>query len=315
MAVLGLDYEFRIAPAALKAAGVVAVSRYFTQPSWPKSITAAEIAELRAAKIAILCNFETTADRMRGGAAAGRADAVELRRYMDDCGVPRIGVVGYFSADWDVQPSEVAAVLAYLRAAGTVLGTGLVGCYGGLRAVAAAADAGFRTWQTTAWSGGKWDPRAAMRQTGESRTVGGVRADVNQIIDLGALGAWTTEGTDMTMTPAQEKTLLDEVANLYSGLFYGGSSMGTPGLGGSNSLVAKLDALLARPAPAPVDTTALASQIVAGLVPHLPQGADPAAIAAAVVAAVQAHVPGPVDTVALAAQLTHDIGAAWAAGS
>lgn len=296
---IGLDYTSRIAPAALISAGVVVVARYFTRPSWPKSITAGEIAELRASGMPIVVNFESTADRMRAGAAAGRADAVELRGYMDRFGVPRTGVVAYFSADWDVQPSEVAAVLAYLLAAENVLGDGLVGCYGGLRAVAAAANAGYRIWQTAAWSGGRWDPRAVMRQTGQSMTVGGVRADVDQITDVGALGAWMTGDTDMALTDTQAKQLLDQVNNLYSGFFYGGSSMGTPGAGGSNSLVAKIDALQGRPASG-VDVPSLAAALVAAMLPHLPPAPDTAGIAAAVAAAVEAHSPGGADAQAVA---------------
>lgn len=204
----GYDYTDRIDPAALlapDAAGerCAVVFRYTTRPSWPKSITPIEAYELGKIRMPLACNFESTADRMKGAAAAGHADAVEQMGNLALLGIPYGAVRSWFSADWDVQPSEVTAVLDYLHAAADVLGgKARVGCYGGLRAVQAAADAGFAIWQTVAWSGGKWDPRAAARQTGQQRNVGGVVVDVNDIRNLSALGAWTGGEMELTDTVA-----------------------------------------------------------------------------------------------------------------
>lgn len=187
---IGFDYTDRIPPAELRAAGCAVVFRYTTWSGWGKSLTPTEADELYAAGIPIAANFESTADRMKGGAAAGHADALEARGHLGDDHMPT-GLRIWFSADWDVQPGEVSLVLDYLHAAADALGSkNLVGLYGGLRAVKAAADAGFSIWQTVAWSGGQWDPRAVARQTGEERTVGGVQVDVNEILDLAGLGAW-----------------------------------------------------------------------------------------------------------------------------
>ena len=200
---IGFDYTDPIAPAALKAAGCSLVSRYVTRLDWPKSLQRAEADALRAAGMPILCNFESTADRMKGGAAAGQADATEALQHLAALGAPA-GVTVWFSADWDVQPAEVPAVLAYLQAAASVLGSkSRTGLYGGLRAVSAAADAGYGIWQTIAWSGGRWDPRAVMRQTGTEQNVGGVQVDVNEILNLAALGAW---GGPTTPAPAPAPT-------------------------------------------------------------------------------------------------------------
>jgi len=135
------------------------------------------------------------------------------------------GLIGWFSADWDVQPSEIPAVLAYLNAAASVLGgKRYVGCYGGLRAVSAAIDAGFGGWQTVAWSGGQWDPRAVARQTGRQLIVGGVQVDENVIINLAALGAWggpastPTPGGDIVGTiPASIGQFYPEIAGQFPG--------------------------------------------------------------------------------------------------
>lgn len=214
---IGFDYTERIAPAALKAAGCSVVSRYVTRLDWPKSLQRAEAEELRAAGMPILCNFESTADRMKGGAAAGQADAGEALQHLAALGAPA-GVTVWFSADWDVQPGEVPAVLAYLQAAAGVLGSkSRTGLYGGLRVVSAAADAGYGIWQTIAWSGGKWNLRAAMRQTGAEQTVGGVQVDVNEVINLAALGAWGGPALAPTPIPTPNSTEDDSMPAFATG--------------------------------------------------------------------------------------------------
>lgn len=200
---LGLDYTARIDPAALKQAKVDVVFRYVMPqtPFWTKALTNAEAAELLAAGIGIVSNFESTADRMKGGTQAGHEDALTLLADWHALGAPA-GLVGWFSADWDVQPQEVVLVLDYLTAAAEVLGgKQYVGLYGGYRAVSAAADNGFAIWQTSAWSYGRWDPRCAARQDGGQAVIGGVTVDLNTILNLNALGAWTGD-TVSTIPPS-----------------------------------------------------------------------------------------------------------------
>lgn len=217
MTVIGFDYTERIPPAALLAAGCSVVIRYTTWSGWAKSLTPNEADELHAAGIPVVANFESTGDRMKGGAAAGRADALEVVGHLRDDHLPTDLKV-WFSADWDVQPSEVALVLAYLSAAASVLGgVQKVGLYGGLRAVKAAADAGFAIWQTVAWSGGVWDPRAVARQTGAEQTVGGVRVDVNEIENLAGLGAWGGPAPAPGPTPTTASDPEDDMPTFATG--------------------------------------------------------------------------------------------------
>lgn len=295
---IGYDYTARIPPAALKAAGCSVAFRYVMPqtPYWVKALRNAEAQELLAAGIPIVSNFESSANREDGGAQAGHDDAVTLVADWKALGAPS-GLIGWFSADWDVQPSEIPAVLAYLNAAASVLGgKKYVGCYGGLRAVSAAMDAGFGGWQTVAWSDGKWDPRAAARQTGRQLMVGGVQVDENVIINLAALGAWG--GPASTPTPGGDTvgTIPASIGQFYpeiSGQFPAGQTFDSDTAliwadGGARAAAfyAKqardaINALAARPAPVPaVDVNALAAL----LVPHLTGGVDPNAVAQAVVA-------------------------------
>jgi hypothetical protein len=309
---LGLDYTSRIDPAALKQAGVAVVFRYTTWLGWPKSLTKAEADELLAAGIPIVANFESTADRMRGAATAGHADAVEVLQHLADLGAPS-GLKVWFSADWDVQDTEVVLGLDYLHAAADVLGgKDKVGCYGGLRAVSAAADAGFAIWQTSAWSYGRWDPRCAARQDGGQALVGGVQADLNTILNYDALGAWNGADPMSYTVSAGWQADYPDVAGALAAHMPPGTVLDVDhaaGYSAVRSFVAaeraatiedKLDQLLARPAAGPVvDPVVLA----AALGPLLHPSLDAAAVAAQLVP----HLPGTPDALAFAQALADHI--------
>jgi glycoside hydrolase-like protein len=304
--VIGFDYTDRIPPAALKAAGCAVAFRYVMPqtPYWVKALRNAEAQELLAAGIPIVSNFESSANREDGGAQAGHDDAVTLLADWHALGAPS-GLIGWFSADWDVQPSEIPAVLAYLNAAASVLGgKQYVGCYGGLRAVSAAIDAGFGGWQTVAWSGGQWDSRAVARQTGRQLIVGGVQVDENLIINLAALGAWggpTSGGTDMA-----NNVIPPSIAHHFPGLDLSADfpanaqfDEATADIWGDARAEAawryglansqKLDQLLARPTTPTVDLAALEAAIVAQLLPHLNGNVDVNALATVLAPAIVAH--------------------------
>lgn len=285
---IGFDYEYRIAPSALRAAGCSVVFRYTMPqtPYWVKALRNAEAAELLGAGFPVVSNFESSADRMRGGAAAGREDALQLVADWSALGAPR-GLVGWFSADWDVQPSEVAACLAYLNAAAVVLGgRRYVGCYGGFRVCKAAADGGFGIWQTVAWSRGQWDPRAAARQTGGQRTVGGVSVDVNVIANLAGLGAWMPVPPTPTPTTGDDVTpqdIKDIAAAVYD---YGREDITVPGGTVKNAPLGQLAhgawvAVNDPKSPVLSGMAAIRAEQAAGFAALQAKGTDTAALAAA----------------------------------
>lgn len=301
---IGYDYTDPIAPAALKSAGCAVAFRYVMPqtPYWTKALRNPEAQQLLAAGIPIVSNFESSANRELAGAAGGHADAETLLADWQALGAPS-GLIGWFSADWDVQPGEVSAVLAYLDGAAAVLGgKKYVGCYGGYRACVAAADAGYGIWQTVAWSNGQWDPRAAARQTGRQLVVGGVQVDENVIINLAALGAWggpiPTGVPDMT---PDESSMLAEIhqsaVTFANWQFFAPAGreqvQGTHAwrmqstLNNTQAISEKLDQLLARPAAAPVDVNALAAAVG----PLLHPTTDVNALAAAL--ALHVGVPDP----------------------
>jgi len=305
--VIGADYTERIAPAALKAAGIAVVFRYLSNPGWPKNLTKTEAAELLAAGIPIVLNYETTADFMLGGYSAGQACARSARAQATALGAPTTTRI-YYSADFDVTAAQIPTVMAFLQGARSVDGAAEVDEYGGLRLAQAAAAAGMRPWQTIAWSGGVWDPRDVARQTGVQRTVGGVVVvDVNEIEDLAALGAWggpTSGGPDVNLTDTVTVSSgfaarYSSAANPIDGFTAGANiSVGTLLEGSAIRAVnnehllvstnAKLDQLLARPTAQPVDIAALEAAIAAQL-SHLTGNVDVPALAADLAPAIVAH--------------------------
>lgn len=215
---LGFDYTERIPPEALKAAGCEVVFRYISVPGYAKNLTLPEAEELLNAGIAIVLNYETTADFMLGGFQGGVAAAQSARAQARALLAPATTRI-YYSTDFDVQPSQVASVMAFLNGATSVDGKGEVGDYGGLRIVQSAWNAGYPTWQTTAWSGGAWQMGDVAQQTGEQRTIAGVVVDVNNILDFNALGAWTRSTPVAGLIPQGVRDLFPEVASQFNGSF------------------------------------------------------------------------------------------------
>jgi len=187
---LGLDYETGPAPAALCAAGVHFVCRYVSTAGNPKNLTPAEAKELRKAGLAIVLVFETVSDRALAGYQAGAADARSARAQTDACGYPKSAAI-YFAVDFDAQPGQLAKVVSYIRGAASVLTPARTGVYGGLAAVRACLDAKVCRfgWQTLAWSGGEWEPRAQLRQVAINETLAGHGVDRNEAVQA-RFGQW-----------------------------------------------------------------------------------------------------------------------------
>ncbi len=130
---------------------------YDFSKNWPVKL----IRTYQHAGIARVFVWETTANRALSGCLAGTSDALAARA--QSAGFAR---VIYFAVDFEEQPSEVATIAGYFRCAGRLLGRGHIGAYGGYWTVAHLFDEhliGYG-WQTYAWSGGRWDPRAQLEQ-------------------------------------------------------------------------------------------------------------------------------------------------------
>jgi Domain of unknown function (DUF1906) len=177
----GCDYSTsRPNPTQMKAAGIKFVVRYVSPGVNPKNLTKPELTALLGAGFEVAVVFESTEGRMKDGHGAGAWDAT-----VADTELKALGLTGlpcYFAADWDVQPSELAACDAYLDGVASVIGHARTGVYGGLRIVKHALDnaKAAYAWQSYAWSGGVWDTRAQLRQVKNGVSLAGGEVDIDE---------------------------------------------------------------------------------------------------------------------------------------
>src|SRR5258708_4819206 len=116
------------------------------------------------------------------------------------CGGPATAAL-YLSGDWDFNTStDGALVAAYFKGAASVLGLARIGAYGGYWLIKFLFDNGLITygWQTYAWSGGQWDPRAHIQQYNNGVIMSGVEVDYDRSMQAD-FGQWTQGGGTMTL--------------------------------------------------------------------------------------------------------------------
>lgn len=198
MSIAVADYAFTHPTATqLAAAGVKAVGRYFGQSGPPKNLTRTEAQILTSHSIAVVSLFEYGAQQATGGAAQATRDVALARQQRDEVGMPHDRPF-YFAVDFDIPDyapnssdplAKLGPVGAYFHQVHAEMG-GNCGAYGGYWLVKRLFDAGLISWgfQTVAWSGGQWDARACLRQTGQSAFGGVADVDVPERADF---GQWT----------------------------------------------------------------------------------------------------------------------------
>jgi hypothetical protein len=192
---IGIDYAWaspKPSPSALKSAGVLFIVRYLSHdPS--KDLVKPELDAAVAAGLAVVANWEAGATNMLGGFSQGVDDAQNADGQASLLGMN--GTPIYFSADFDETPGQDVPVEEYMRGVASVIGLSRTGVYGDYYVVKRVFDAGHARygWQTYAWSGGQWEPRAQLRQTLNGITVAGVSADRDQS-EAADFGQWPRPG-------------------------------------------------------------------------------------------------------------------------
>src|SRR5258708_555737 len=176
-----------------------------------KCLTPGEAKTLLAGGISPVSNYEWYATRLIDDGFgnrwttdqafnAGVWDAQTGNTIHVACGGPATAAL-YLSGDWDFNTStDGALVAAYFKGAASVLGLARIGAYGGYWLIKFLFDNGLITygWQTYAWSGGQWDPRAHIQQYNNGVIMGGVEVDYDRSMQAD-FGQWTQGGT---MVPA-----------------------------------------------------------------------------------------------------------------
>jgi len=130
--------------------------------------------------IALVSNWEWSANRALQGHDAGVWDAATAAKIHHACGGPSDRPI-YFSVDVDVAEQ---AVLDYFKGVASAIGLHRTGAYGSYRVLHELFNAGAITWgwQTYAWSGGVWEPRAHIQQYSNNMSLGGHSVDYNHSI-------------------------------------------------------------------------------------------------------------------------------------
>ncbi len=201
----GIDFAYGSpGGAAIKRAGYGFVVRYLGG-SASKDLTRAEMQDYLAHGLAIGLVWESSAQRMLEGRAAGQKDAFGARAQARAIGAPS-PVAIYFAADSGIfsNPIDQPAALAYLDGAADELGDPkLVGAYSGapfIRAVKAHGP--FLLWQTFAWSSGVVVSGIDLYQIKGQAVVNGVTVDRDE--SSGPAGLWGQIGGDVTETEKEQ---------------------------------------------------------------------------------------------------------------
>lgn len=184
----------------IAAAGSKFAARYLVpaQYAW-KRLTKSEADAITAAGMQIVSVFETTADRAKGGAAAGQNDgAAALKEAQTIAQTP--GSAIYFAVDYDAQTSDYNAIEAYLKAAAAAIPGYESGVYGSYAVIEEMHKRGAckHFWQTYAWSKGKQSSYANIYQYKNGTSVAGVSVDLNH--SYGGEGWWNTQEGAITMS-------------------------------------------------------------------------------------------------------------------
>jgi hypothetical protein len=204
----GVDYAWsHPGGAALQKAGKKFACRYLSADA-SKNLTRTEADDLAAHGIWSVVVWETSANRALGGRSAGASDAQRAAAQAKAAGMPD-GRPIYFAVDFDATQTQQILIDAYLDGAASVIGRDRVGIYGGYYPVKRALDAGKAkwAWQTIAWSGGQWDPRAVIRQ-GAQMSINGVSCDLNTAT-ADDFGQWMPGKTPTPATPVEEHIVAD----------------------------------------------------------------------------------------------------------
>lgn len=183
---------------ALYEAGVRFWGRYLVPKGW-KALTKVEADILHNAGIALLLIWETTANRPKGGAAAGTQDGTTARELAKAMGVPA-GTTIYFAVDYNPAETEYDVIANYIRAAMEACGEYVAGVYGSYAVVESMRmrTSCNRLWQCVAWSSGHVSDNALTYQyqwQGGNEAVemgkkAGFAVDMNACADMRQAGLW-----------------------------------------------------------------------------------------------------------------------------
>lgn len=178
----GVDYSWaRPGSGALRNAGKKFVWRYlYADGQGGKGLDKSELDELTAGGLDVVVGYEAGASRALDGRQAGIDDAHAALAQLAALGLPNMPI--YLATDFDAPDysagndprQDLGPIADYYDGARSVLGN-MTGGYGSYYVIKRLFDAGLINWgfQTYAWSGGQWDPRAQLQQYLNGQNING----------------------------------------------------------------------------------------------------------------------------------------------
>ncbi len=177
MGEFGIDYAWGVPNITVfKRMGVHFAGGYLS-PDPSKNITAAEYRAFEKAGMGMISFWESTASRALDGKSAGEHDAEQAVAQIKQLGGPYKTAPVLFTQDFGSYGGAWRTD-AYHDGTARVIGKYRAGKYGDYEACARHLSRGYHyVCQTYAWSGGRWDPRAQLRQYSNGHTIAGLSVD------------------------------------------------------------------------------------------------------------------------------------------
>lgn len=270
-------------PIQLGAAGYSGAIGYVSEDTTGKNITRAQIDALHNAGLDVGLVYEYAPGAAGQGASRGNRDAGIAVSQARALGTPA-GVCLYAAVDFQPTSAQLPAVWSYASAfAGACAAAGYrAGIYGSYQTCQYLDQHGWSglLWQTYAWSSGLWWPSVAVRQVQNGIHVANATVDRDEalVIDW---GQWRAEGMTNPLSAADERRIANADQYLYdlvnmqnplTNIYAAGDGTPLPNLPNPFvQILQKLDDLdsklgaLGTPAPATVDTHALATELITEL--------------------------------------------------
>lgn len=207
----GIDCRTPITPKVaneLYSAGIRFVCRYLVPENYPKHLSLEEAQLLSDTGFLVVCVFETTADRARGGAKNGAYDGKIAYAAAKRLRIPKNGTL-FFAVDFDARDNDMDTVEAYLRAARQQTEDYKIGVYGSYRVMESMAARGACDgfWQTYAWSSKNKSTHATIYQYLNNQNLAGINVDYNEAYSDQGMWDYRNEsegGLNMTIEEARE---------------------------------------------------------------------------------------------------------------
>lgn len=192
--------------ASLVTRGMAFAGRYVGLGSAAKQLTATEARALSRAGLRVVSLAEADGRGALGGWSRGATHARLASLSAGRVGAPPSAPI-YFAVDFAPTVAQHLAVRDYFRGVASVIGLPRTGAYGGHDVIADLFDHGLIAYgfQTYAWSGGRWDERAQLRQIHNNVPLDGGTVDLC-VATVADYGGWRIDDEDQD----QGETTMDE---------------------------------------------------------------------------------------------------------